>query len=175
MDRTDQACLVRMMADGHEIDIDLVGFEDHGRATDGKLADAAIPQSAADDDPLGVAPRLLAQEAPHHGGKLLRELLDRAVHQAGRLGFSADQDLVELLLADAVAGLVADRIVAVVAQALAPILQDGPEGAVAGAVAQEPFLVAELDIVAVDRDGRELQGCMPQSGGNRPGIRHAGS
>ena len=45
-------------------------------------------------------------------GELLRELLDGAVDQAGRLGIAVDQELVELLLADLLGRRVAERILA---------------------------------------------------------------
>ena len=73
-------------------------------------------------------------------GELLRELLDRAVDQARRLGVAVDQQLVELLLADLVGRRLAERILADLAQALAPIVEDRLERALAGAVADEALV-----------------------------------
>ena len=60
-----------------------------------------------------------------------------------------------VLLGDLVARLVAERIVAGLAQRLAPVLDDVAERALAGAVADEAFVVLQLDVVAVDLDGRQ--------------------
>ena len=50
-------------------------------------------------------------------------------------------------------GLVAEGIAAGLAQRFAPIVHNGAERALAGAVADEAFVVLQLDIVAVDIDG----------------------
>ena len=151
----DQAGLVGVVADRHEIDGHLVGLQDHGRAPDRKLADAAGAEAASDHDPLGVAPGLELEEAADDERKLLREVLDRALHDAGRLRIALGQQRVELLPADVLARLVAERVVAGLAQGLAPVLDDLAEGAFVGAVADEALVVLQLDIVAVDLDGGE--------------------
>ena len=60
----------------------------------------------------------------------------------------------------------AERVLADLPQPLAPIIEDRPEGAVARAVADEALLVAQLDIVAVDDDGRQVIGPVRDSGGD---------
>ena len=84
------------IADRHQIDLDALGFEDEVGARDRQLADAALAKAAADHDALGVGPRLGLEEAPRHIGELLREFLDRAMHQGGGFDVVADQHLVEL-------------------------------------------------------------------------------
>ena len=59
------------------------------------------------------------------------------------------------LLADLVARLVAERILAGLAQRLAPVLDDSAECVLAGAVADEAFIVARRHVVAVDLDRRQ--------------------
>ncbi len=66
----DQPCLVRIIADGLEIDCDLVSLEDHRRASDRKLADSAGAEAAADHDSFGVAPDLELEEAADNDGEL---------------------------------------------------------------------------------------------------------
>ena len=125
----DQAGFVRIVADRHQVDRDLVGLEDHRRAADGELADPAGAEAAADHDPFGVAPGLELEKAPDDEGELLRKILDRALQDAGRLRIAFDQQRVELLLADVLARLVAEGVVSGLAQRLAPVLDDVAERA----------------------------------------------
>ncbi len=162
----DEAGLVGMVADRRELDVDAGRLQQHRGAADRELADAALAQAAADHDALGVAPALQAQEAADHGRELLGEILDRALDDAGRLRVALDEELVELLLRDLAARRLAERVLADLPQALAPILEDRPEGAVARAVADEALLVAQLDIVAVDDDRRQVIGAVGDSGGD---------
>ena len=85
MGGADQARLVRVVTDRHELDGYLVGLEDDGRAADRKLADAAGAEAAADHDPFGVAPGLELEEAADDDRELLGEILNRALDDAGRL------------------------------------------------------------------------------------------
>jgi uncharacterized membrane protein len=50
------------------------------------------------------------EKALGDGGKLLREAFDRTVDDARRLGIAGRQELIETLLVDFAAGLVAERI-----------------------------------------------------------------
>src|SRR5262249_25185659 len=72
------------------------------------------------------------------------------------LGIALDEDLVELLLAELIGGLLAERVVADLAQAVPPPVEDRAECAVARAIADEPLAVAQLGVVGVDRDGGQL-------------------
>ena len=136
--------------------VDVVGLEDDRGAADRQLADAARAKAAADHDALGVAPGLELEEAADDQRELLGEILDRALHDAGRFRVALGQQLVELLLADVSSlGLLAERIVAVLAQRLAPVLEDVAERALAGAVAEEALVVLDFQIVAVDLDRRQ--------------------
>ena len=58
------------------------------------------------------------------------------------------------------ARLFAERIVAGLAQGLPPVLDDVAERALAGAVADEAFVVLQLDVVGIDLDGRQARGAM---------------
>ena len=73
-------------------------------------------EAAANHDPFGIAPGLELEVAPDDERKLLREILDRALHDAGRFGIALGQQCVELLLADLLGRLVAEGIVAGLAQ-----------------------------------------------------------
>jgi hypothetical protein len=53
---TDWARLVGIVADRHEIDGELVGLQDHSRASDRELADTTSAEASADDDAFGTAP-----------------------------------------------------------------------------------------------------------------------
>ena len=112
-----------------------------------------MTKAAADRQPLRVAPVLQAQETAHYRRQFSGELFDRALHESGRLDVIADQDLVELALADVVGIDVAERIVVIGAQFLAHLFDDRIEGAVAGAVADEFFTVAQFDVERIDADG----------------------
>ena len=61
-------------------------------------------------------------------------------------------------------GVVAERVVAGLAQRLAPVLDDVAERALAGAVAEEAFVVLDLDVVAVDLDRRQARGAVRGDG-----------
>ena len=49
----EQTGLVRIVADRNEVDLDLVGFQNDGGATDREFADAAGAKAAAHDDAFG--------------------------------------------------------------------------------------------------------------------------
>ena len=137
VDAADEAGVVGCVANRAQLDSVPSGFQGDAGAADRELADAALTQAAAHDDALDVLPFLQAQEAADHGGELLRELFDRAVNHACRLRIAFQQDLVELLLAHLVAGLLAQRVLAHLADPLAPIVEDGLKRPLAGPVADE--------------------------------------
>jgi hypothetical protein len=58
----------------------------------------------------------------------LREAFDRAVDDARRLGIAGRQELIEALLVDLAAGLVAERILAELAKRLAPSFDELAKG-----------------------------------------------
>src|SRR5262249_14283805 len=76
---------------------------------------------------------------------------------AGRLGIALDQDLVELLLREVLGRLLAERIVARLAETVAPALDHLTERTAARAVADETLTRPELRVVSVDGDGVELE------------------
>src|SRR6185437_4745233 len=169
VDRADEPGLVGMAGDRHEVDVDAVGFEQQGGAPYHELADAAVAKAAADRDALGALPRFEAQKAARHGSELLGEFLDRALHQRRRLGIAGDQDLLQLLLAEFVRRRVAERIAPQALKALAPVGQNLGEGALAGAVADEAFGLAQLRVVSIDFDERQPRGAVRQEA-----VRHLG-
>src|SRR6185436_7944532 len=122
MDAADEAGVIGCMTNRMQVDRVPATFQDHAGPTDGELADAALTQAASHHDALDVLPLLQAQEAANHRGKFLRKFLDGAVNHAGSFGIALQQHLVELLLADLLAGLLAERILAHLADALAPII-----------------------------------------------------
>src|SRR5947208_10367528 len=156
----DQSGLIRVMADGQEIDRYFIGFEDDGRATDAELADPAVTQTATRHDPFGIAPRLELEETANDEREFLREILDRSLHDAGGLRIALREQRIELFPADLLGRLVPKRIVAGFAQRLAPALQNGTERALVGAVAEQAFVVFQLDIIAVDFDLGQVGGAM---------------
>ena len=70
------------------------------------------------------------------------------------------QELIETLLVDLAAGLVAERILAELAKWFAPGFDELAKGPLAGAVANEPFLVLQLDVVVLDLDRRQPSGAV---------------
>ena len=108
----DQSGLIRVMADGQEIDRYFIGFEDDGRATDAELADPAVTQTATRHDPFGIAPRLELEETANDEREFLREILDRSLHDAGGLRIALREQRIELFPADLLGRLVPKRIVA---------------------------------------------------------------
>src|SRR5581483_5615378 len=166
----DQAGLVGMVPDRADVDVDAVAFQDDARATDRELADPAEAKPASHGDALRVAPRLEPHEAADDTRELLSEILDRPVHDAGRLRLALREDRLEGLLSDLLARHVAEGIGVELAQRLAPLLQDRAERALARAVADEPVLVLDLEVVAVDVDRRQVLGAVRPE--RRLGPRH---
>src|SRR6185503_9632009 len=133
------------MADGQQLDLEVLGLEDDLGARDSEFAETAVAEPAADHDTFGLFPALALEEAARDIGELLREILDGAVNDRGGLGVVADQHVVEHFLADVFRGLLAEGILARLAQRLAPLVENVPERGLAGAVAEKPFLVLELE------------------------------
>ncbi len=71
------------------------------------------------------------------------------MHQRCGADVAADQRFVERRLGDGICGFAAERILAVFLQRLAQRVQNLAEGAFAGAVAQEAFIVLQFDIKAI--------------------------
>jgi hypothetical protein len=154
-----------MVADRQQLDLEVPGLEDDLGARDGELAEPAVAKAAADHDALGLLPGLAPEEAPRDVGELLRKILDGAVHHRGGFGVVADQHGVEHLLADVLGRLLAERILARLAQGLAPLVENVAEGGFAGAIAEKPLLVLQLDVEAVDIDRRETRSSVSRNPG----------
>ena len=71
MRRTDQAGLVRRIANRPQGHVLAFRSQDDRRALDRELSDPALAQAAADDDAFGPAPLLEFQEAANDARKLL--------------------------------------------------------------------------------------------------------
>lgn len=138
-----------MILDRDEIDLQPFGLEDDIGAGDGELANPALAKAPADHDAFGVFPHLVLEEALDHIGEFPREFLNRAVHQRRRRHVLADQHLVERRLADLLHRLLAERIVTVLLERLAQVLDDLLECALAGAIAEKPVAVLDLDIECI--------------------------
>jgi hypothetical protein len=173
MDRPNKPCFVRVVANRLKVKIDSVRLQENRRAPYGKLPDATVPQPTPDNDALGVSPGFQTKESPDDCRKLLREFLYGTVHHPRRLGFSLQQHLVELLLANAVTGLVPNGIVTALAEALAPILKNRPECAIACSIAEETLFIPKLNVVAVDNNRGQLQGRMAKGQSGRCGTWHS--
>jgi hypothetical protein len=102
--------------------------------------------------------------------EFLGEFLDRAVHDGGSLGVVADQHLVQRLLADRLRRQIAERILAGLAQRLAPAVEDLPESPLGGAIAEEALLVLQLHIEAVDVDRRQTGGAVTGNARGGDGV-----
>ena len=111
--RADQAGVIGIKADRHQIDVKIFRLEDDVGAGNRELTDPALPKTAADHDTLGIGPRLGLEEPPRHIGQLLREFLDCAMHQGCGANIGADQRLVELAFCNLAGRLFAQGIVAV--------------------------------------------------------------
>ena len=122
----------------------------------GQLADAAGAKSAADDEALRVAPLLQPQEAANDLGELLGEVLDRALDDAGRLGLAAPPGCrpASSCRSPRWPCRRADPRRACF-NGLRHLSSSVPERPLAGLVADEAVLVLDLDVVALDLDGRE--------------------
>ncbi len=68
-----------------------------------------------------------------------------------------------MLFGDRLGFLIAERVFAAFAHDIAPLVQQVPERALVGAVADEAVLVFDLDVVAFDKDRRQALGAVRQA------------
>ena len=111
----------------------------HGRCLDHHADDGLGPGRSQQDparSPEGPFDR--CHRVPHRG---------RLVE--GRLDVVADDNFVELALADLLHRLLAERILAVLLQRLAQILHDLLERALAGTIAEKTIAIFDFDIESV--------------------------
>ena len=154
-----------MVADGHDVDPDALALQDDARSADRALADAAPAKAATDDDAFGILPALEREQPARDRGELAREVLDGPLDDARGLGRAFAQDHLEVLLAEPVRVLVAERIHPERAERLAPALQARHERVLAGAVPDEAAVpILQLDVVTIDLDGREPVAPVHQDG-----------
>ena len=86
---------------------------------------------------------------------------DRALDDARRFGVATGQQRIEVLLGEHAARLVAERVVADLAQRLAPAFDEFAERALAGAVADEALVILEFDVVSLDLDRGQRRAAVP--------------
>jgi hypothetical protein len=89
--RADEAGFVRIIVNRRKLDVDFLPFQDHGGAADYQLADSAGAEAAPDTIALRIFPVLQLEKATDDPGKLLCEVLDRALHDAGRFWLAVVQ------------------------------------------------------------------------------------
>src|ERR1700686_5351438 len=167
MQAADQAGVIRIEADRHHLDFEVLSLENDIGARDRELADPALAKAAADHDAFGIGPALGLEKAPRHIRQFLREFLDRTVHQRSGADVVAPQSLVEPTFADGLGGFAAERILAVFLQRLAQRVQNFAERTFAGAVAEKALVVLQFDIVAVHVCRRQAGGAVPADAGGR--------
>ncbi|MDT4845736.1 hypothetical protein FQZ97_797320 [compost metagenome] len=172
----DQPAVVHVVRQPAQLHVHAQVFEHRARLQDRALAHVALGKAAADHDALHLAPRGLAHEALDHEGQLFRELLDGAMHHvAGGRGGLSLQRAVELLLAQVARMGRAQRVAAGLAAPLAPALEQFAKRRLAGLVADEAVLVAQLQAVAVHAQAGQLtQAVDVGTGGRVPGFFHDG-
>ena len=163
--RANQARLIGIVANNADFGFDVIELQQHGSPADRQFADPAADKTSADHDPRSVLPALELEKLPQHHGQLLRKQFDGALHNASGLGIAAGEQGIKPLLGDLARRLVAKRILADVAHRLAPGVDEFPKRAFAGAIADEAFVVFQLDVVACDRHGRQPLGAMRQGDG----------
>src|SRR5215210_1303967 len=141
MRATDQAGVIRVITDWHQVDLEPIALEKQVGARDRKFADPAFAKAAADHDALGIGPGLALEKALSHIGEFLSELLDRAMNQRGGVNVVAHQRLIQRAFPDRLGGFAAERIVAGLLQRLAQRVQDLSERALAGTVTEKAVVV----------------------------------
>src|SRR3954453_22479980 len=141
--------------DRQHLNFEVLGLEQNFGARNGEFAEPAVAKAAAHGDALGLVPGLGFEEAARYVDEFLREILDGAVHDRRRLAVITDQCSIKFFLAEVFGGLLAERVVAGLAQRLSPPFEGLLEGSFTGAVSEESFLILQLEIEAVDLDPRE--------------------
>lgn len=131
-------------------------FKQSRGAGDRKLADGAVAEAAAHDDPFRLLPTALREIAAENLGEFAGIVLDGGHHQGRGFPVVAMQQLVDLLLGKLEHEHIAERILALPAQLLAPVVDLFLESRLAGAVADKAFLVLDLVVVGFDGDGRQI-------------------
>ena len=93
-------------------------------------------------------------------GELLGKFFDRTLYDAGSFRITFFQFVDQLLLRQVFRGRLSERVFAGLPQRLSPFLDDVPKCALARFVADEPVVVAHLDVVTVDRHAGQSRGPM---------------
>src|SRR5215213_7085220 len=97
----------------HERNIDVLGLENDAGAADCHFPDPAGTKSAADRDAFSIPPSLQLEIAANDQCKFLGKVFDRALHHTRGFRLAFSQQRIERLLAEIFAGLIAERVVAV--------------------------------------------------------------
>lgn len=110
----------------------------------------ATAEAAADHDVLGIFPLVQHEEPRRHRSKLVGELFDGGMYQAGGEGVVTLKIFINLRLGEAVVWRSLKRIVAFGGNFLPPLVENVPERAPAGAIAQKTVLVLQFLVVSID-------------------------
>ncbi|MFD2031604.1 hypothetical protein ACFSKM_17250 [Ancylobacter dichloromethanicus] len=170
MGGADQPGLVGVVAYRPQFDVDAPGPCQQFRPRHRDLGESPGLQPAADDDTLGVAPFLAAQQPAKHGEKLAGIFLDGAVDDGLLMRLALGQRLVDYGFGEFGGRRLPEHRQLAVPE-IAPAVEDFEEGGAPGAVADEAVLVANPGIEAVDRHGRQRRGAVDRHFGRRlPGL-----
>src|SRR5579872_4616883 len=170
MQAADQAGIVRIETDRTEVDLEILRFKQNVGPRNGEFADPALAKAPANHDAFGIGPGLLLEESRRHIGQFGCELLDRTMDQGGRINVLTLERLVELALGHLLGGFLAERVLTVLFERLAQIVEDFAEGALGCAVAEEAVLVLQFDIEAIHVHGRQTGRPVPPNSGTRQNV-----
>ena len=154
-----------MAGDRGHLDVEALLLEEHKGASDREAADVTAAKATANDDVLGLLPLVELEEARCDGRKFPGEVLHRRVHKPGCQGIVAFEILVELGFGQLPGRRVAERVLSVLSEALPPMIENVPEGALVRTVAEKSVLVLELFIVSIDHDARQHMPSVLYDGG----------
>jgi hypothetical protein len=86
------------------------------------------------------------------------------MNYSSRLRIATREQLIQLLFRQILACILSERIGPYFAQSGAPVLDNVSKRALAGAIAEKPFVVLELHVIAVDIDGGQAPRAMGGDG-----------
>src|SRR3984893_11172995 len=161
------------MMDGDKFYPYLLRLKDYAGTTDDKLANATRPKASPHRDALGVLPFSQLEKAPGNQGEFLCEFLDSALNDPGGFGIPSCENVIQFLFRQFIARVFPQRVRSDFAHRGAPILDDVPKCALAGASAETPFVISEFNIVAVQIDGRQTFRTVSRDGGQGDLAGHA--
>src|SRR5436190_5999275 len=137
MGSADEACFIRMVMQKLNRDV-YVGFFKKNTCTGNRhLPHAASAEAASEHNAFGIPPGLLTQVSLNDVVQLLGERLDGRLDHGRGVSIALGEHVIQLLLADLLAGFVAQGVVPVLTQNRAHVIENGTERALASLVADE--------------------------------------